>query len=113
MVIGDDRTFISALIVPNVEAVQRWGEREGHDLPLRVVDLVEHERVHEYVQQTVSEVNQQFAEHERIEEFELVPMEWTAGNDLLTASLKLKRRNIEERYSNLIDEIYGEKAVAK
>jgi long-chain acyl-CoA synthetase len=113
MVIGDDRTFISALIVPNVDAIQRWGEREGHDLPLRVVDLVEHETVHEYVQQAVAEVNQQFADHERIEEFELLPMEWTAGNDLLTASLKLKRRNIEERYSNLIDEIYGEKAVAK
>jgi long-chain acyl-CoA synthetase len=113
MVVGDDRTFISALIVPNVEAIQRWGERQGHDLPMRVVDLIEHEKVEAYVQRAVDEVNEDLAEHERIQEFELLPMEWTAANDMLTASLKKKRRNIREKFSDRIADIYGEKAPAK
>jgi len=113
MVVGDDRTFISALIVPNVDAIKRWGEREGHDLPMRVVDLIEHEKVEAYVQQAIDEVNEDLAEHERIQEFELLPMEWTPGNDMLTASLKKKRRNIREKFSDRIADIYGEKTPAR
>ncbi|WP_246983577.1 AMP-dependent synthetase/ligase [Halorientalis marina] len=113
MVIGDDRTFISALIVPNAEAIKRWGEREGHDLPMRIVDLIEHETVHAFVQRAIDEVNEDLAEHERIQEFELLPMEWTPGNDMLTASLKKKRRNIREKFSDRIADIYGEKTPAK
>ena len=112
MIVGDDRKFVSALIVPDVDAIKRWGDREGHDLPLRIVDLVEHDRVREHVQRTVDEINETLAEHERIEEFELLPMEWTAGNDMLTASMKLKRRNILDRYNERIEAIYGEKAAA-
>jgi long-chain acyl-CoA synthetase len=112
MVIGDDRKFVAALIVPDVDAIKRWGEREGHDLPIRIVDLVEHELVQEYVRETLDEVNQRLAEHERITEFELLPMEWTVENDLLTPSLKKKRRTIKEKYSGRIEDIYGEPAPA-
>ncbi|MFD1587314.1 AMP-dependent synthetase/ligase [Halorientalis brevis] len=108
MVLGDNEKFIGALIVPNFEAVERWAEEEGIAIPSDPIDICEDNRVKEWVQETVENVNDRFEKHERIKQFELVPMEWTAENDMLTSSMKLKRRNILEKFSGKVDDIYSE-----
>ncbi|RXK49320.1 AMP-dependent synthetase/ligase [Halorientalis pallida] len=112
MVMGDEQKFISALIVPNFETIRRWADEEGIDLPEDPDDVCDDERVHEWVQEAVDEVNEQFEKHETIKQFELVHVEWTPENDMLTSSMKLKRRNIRDHFFHKVEAIYGEEASA-
>ena len=107
MVIGDDRKFIAAVFVPNFEAIRRWADGEGIDLPEDPEAICADERVREYIGEEVEEVNATRSKHERIREFRLVPYEWTPRNDLLTPSMKIKRRNVREQFSEQIEDIYG------
>jgi long-chain acyl-CoA synthetase len=107
MVMGDNRKFISALIVPNFETLQRWAEEEGVGLSNDASAVCRNEAVKEWVAEEVEAVNERFEKHERIKEFRLVPEEWSPENDLLTPSMKLKRRNIIDRYEEMVKDIYG------
>ncbi|WP_246988045.1 AMP-dependent synthetase/ligase [Halorientalis marina] len=107
MVLGDEEKFISALIVPNFEAVHRWADRKDIVVPEDPVDICEDERVRDWIGEAVEEINDDFEKHERIKQFELIPIEWTPENDLLTSSMKIKRRNVVERFAGKIDRIYG------
>jgi long-chain acyl-CoA synthetase len=108
MVMGDNRKFISALVVPNFEGIERWADKNDVDLPDDREDICTDERVHEWIGEEIERVNENFAKHEQIKEFELIPIEWTPENDLLTSSMKLKRRNITNRFGEKIEEIYSE-----
>jgi long-chain acyl-CoA synthetase len=112
MVLGDDRKFVAALFVPNFDSLARWADDEGVDLPDDPAAVCEHEAVRGCVGEEVARVNERFEKHEQIEEFRLVPEEWTPGNDLLTPSMKLKRRNILDRFDAQVTDIYAaERAV--
>jgi long-chain acyl-CoA synthetase len=111
MVVGDDQKFIGAIIVPNFEELRRWADSEGVDLPDDPEQLIDDERVHAWVQTAVDAVNEDLERVERIKSFALVPREWTAENDLLTPSMKKKRRNIRSAYREKLAEIYGEQHV--
>lgn len=108
MVIGDSEKFISALIVPNFEAIERWAEREHLYLPDDRETICQNDRVRQWILEEVDRVNAQFEPEEQIKVFELVPDEWTPENDMLTPSLKKKRRNILDRYAGQVDQIYAE-----
>jgi long-chain acyl-CoA synthetase len=108
MVMGDREKFISAIVIPNFEFLQEAAEREGVDIPDDPAEMVTHERVQEVVQEQVDEVNERFEKHEQIKEFRLGTDEFTEENDMLTPTMKKKRRNIKERYDDLVAEIYGE-----
>ena len=108
MVVGDNRKFVAALFVPNFDAIRQWAEREGIDLPADKESICADERVREHVRAEVEAVNETLSEHERIKEFRLVPHEWSAENDLLTPSMKIKRRNVRDYFDAQIRDIYGE-----
>lgn len=108
LVIGDDEKFISALIVPNFGAIERWAEREHLYLPDDRKTICQNDRVRQWILEEVDRVNAQFEPEEQIKIFELVPDEWTPENDMLTPSLKKKRRNILDRYAGQVDQIYAE-----
>jgi long-chain acyl-CoA synthetase len=108
MVMGDNEKFVSALVVPDFEAIRRWADREGVDVPDTNEAICDDDRVREYIQEDVDRVNGQFEKYERIKEFRMVPVEWTPENDLLTPSMKVKRRNVLERFAEQYDDIYGE-----
>jgi long-chain acyl-CoA synthetase len=113
MVIGNDRKFVGALIVLNVAALRAWAVEEGVDLPEDRAALCRDERVREWVREEVERVNADLARHERIKRFELVPTEWTPENDLLTPSMKKKRRNVLARFGDRVNAVYeGERTPA-
>jgi len=111
MVVGNDQKFVGAIIVPNFEELRRWADSEGIDLPADAEELVADERVHEWVQTAIDAVNEELERVERIKAFALVSREWTAENDLLTPSMKKKRRNIRTAHREKLAEIYGEQHV--
>ena len=108
MAMGDDEKFVSALIVPNFDAIERWAKNRNIDLPATKEEICEDERVREWVNEDVQLVNRNLEKHETIKQFELVPIEWTPENDMLTPSLKKKRRNIMAEFEAKVEKIYGE-----
>jgi len=108
MVVGDDQKFVGALFVPNFEALKRWADREDIDLPASQAAMCEDERVREWVGEAVEEVNAELERIETIKKFVLVPTEWTSDEDLLTPSMKKKRRNIRDAHAEAIRRIYDE-----
>lgn len=108
LVIGDGEKFIAALLVPNFEAVRKWAEQENIDLPDTRAEICEDPRVNDWIQEEVDRLNEQLGKVESIKKFRLVHHEWTPENDMLTPSMKMKRRNIKDEYQDKIDEIYSE-----
>ncbi|MDY6780546.1 MAG: long-chain fatty acid--CoA ligase, partial [Halobacteria archaeon] len=106
LVIGDDRKFVGALVVPSFEGVRKRASREGVELPEERDEVCEDERVNEWIEEEVERVNEGFEEYERIKRFALVPEEWTEENGLLTPTLKKKRRKILERFDDKVGQVY-------
>lgn len=78
MVLGEDRKFVSALVVPNVEGLRWFAESKGVDLPADCED----DRARELIAREIERVNGSFEEHERIKTFRLVAAEFTQENGL-------------------------------
>jgi long-chain acyl-CoA synthetase len=57
-------------------------------------------------QQIVDAVNRDLAQFERLKKFDLIGDEWTIANGMLTPTLKVKRRVVEERYQAVIERMY-------
>jgi len=108
MVVGDDRKFVGALVVPDFEAIERLAAERAVDLPEDPYERCQHDQVRAWVQESVDRANEQLERTERIKAFELVPEEWTVENDLLTPSMKKKRRNIHEAFEEKVEDLYAE-----
>ncbi|MGQ3329557.1 AMP-dependent synthetase/ligase [Halorubrum sp. FL23] len=108
VVLGDGRKFVSALIVPNFEKVAAWADTRGVDLPDDHRGICSDDRVRDRIQEEIDRVNEEFERYERIKQFRLVDEEFTEENDLLTPTMKKKRRNILDRFADEVEMIYEE-----
>jgi len=106
LLIGDGRPVVGALIVPNVEAIRWWANREGVDLPTESAQLVADKTVHAHIETEIEAATRGFQPHERVDSFDLVVDPFTVDNGLLTPTLKKKRRTITDRYADRIDQLY-------
>ncbi len=106
MVLGDGQKFVSALLVPNVEGLAEWADREGVDLPEGTAKLARDDRVRARLQEEVDRANERFERHERIKRFRVVGEEFTEENELLTPTMKKKRRKILDRFADEVEIIY-------
>jgi long-chain acyl-CoA synthetase len=110
VVIGDKRKFASALLFPGWEALRAFAE--GRSITYTTdEELLKHPDVHKLFDAAVEEVNKTLAQWETIKKYEIIPGILTIDNDQLTPTLKVRRRNIEQRYTQLIDEFYKEEHV--
>lgn len=100
LVVGDRRNYCVALIAIDPETLKEWADRTGN------ADDVTSDAVREHVQGVVDGVNKDLASFETIKYFRVLPEPPTVDNGLLTASLKVKRKPVEERYESLIAEMY-------
>ncbi len=104
-VVGDGRKYISALIVPEFEALSRWAKEQGIEFK-DYSELVKHPKVVELIQQRVDLVNQKLAKYEQIKKFVILDHPFTEEGGELTPTQKKKRRIIESKYKDLIDSMY-------
>ncbi|WP_323755613.1 long-chain fatty acid--CoA ligase [Roseivirga sp.] len=105
MVIGENRKFPAALIVPNLEAVGGWADRHG--LNRTDPDLLKNVQIMNKFQAEVDATNQSFGNWEQVKKFEILNDQWGIASGELTPTLKLKRRIIKEKYADLIEKIYA------
>lgn len=111
VVLGDGRKFIGSLIVPNFSALESHAREQGiqfagHD------DLVRDEKVHAFMQRQIDEACKHLPPHERIRQIVLLSKELTIASGELSATLKVKRAVVEERYRDLIEEMFSRRAPA-
>ncbi len=107
VVIGEGRKFASALIFPNFEALKQFAQ-ENNITYSNNSELVNHPKVQELYQKIVDDVNQRLAQWETIKKFAVIDGVLTIDDDYLTPTLKVKRRNVESRYRDLIESFYKE-----
>lgn len=103
MVIGEGQKMPAALIQINFEFVNEWAKRKGYTIN----DVSSDHNLIDRIQEEVDEHNQKFGKWEQIKRFEITPDEWTIDDGLLTPTLKMKRKNIRNKYKDLYDKIYG------
>ena len=109
VVLGDRRKFPSAIIAPDFRMLEPWARNHGVGFNSRE-ELVADSAVRGLYEGVISEINHKLARYEQIKKFLLVAEEFSVANGLLTASMKLRRRQVEERYRPQIDALYAEPA---
>ncbi len=104
--IGDNRKFVSALLVLDPDAAAVWATAHGRT-GASPTELATDPEVVAEVQAGVDQVNRQFATVEQIKRFTLLGEEWLPDSDVLTPTSKLKRRGVTARYADEIEAMYA------
>jgi long-chain acyl-CoA synthetase len=110
VVLGDRRKFAFVIISPCFPLLEDWA-RANHIPFSSRQELVANPKVKDLYEGIVAKVNQGLARFETLKKVLLVPDEFTAIDGVLTPTLKLRRKAVEERYRKQIDELYEETEV--
>ncbi len=105
MVIGDRRKYLTALIGIEFDTVSNWAQRKGITFTT-YRDLSEKPEVVALIQKQVDTANEYFARVETVKKFALIPKELDHEEGELTATQKLKRKVLVDRFSDLIEQMY-------
>ncbi len=106
MVVGSNEKFAGALIVPAKEKIKDYFLKLGVPLDSSV-DITTDKDVQKLIRKELDRYNIQFAPHEQVKKFQMVNAEWTIDTGELTATMKLKRRKIMEKFGHLVEKIYA------
>ncbi len=105
MVIGENRKFPAAIIVPNFNFVSKWCEKKCVERKTRE-EIVTSEVVKKRIWDEVQMYNKRFGKVQQVKKIALVTDDWTVETGELTPTLKLKRRVLLKKYADLIEAIY-------
>ena len=104
-IIADARKYVSALIVPNYDALSEYAK----SLNLKYKnysELIKNSQIVEFFQKRLQNLQQELAAYEQIKRFTLLTTPFSINNDELTPTLKLKRKNIYKNYFREIEAMY-------
>jgi long-chain acyl-CoA synthetase len=105
MVVGEHEKFASALISPNFKYFEDWKTLNKISFENNE-ELIKQLEVVSFFSVEIEKLNKRLSQPEKITRFRLVQDEWTPATGELSPTLKLRRKFIEEKYRNLIDQIY-------
>jgi len=106
IVLGEGRPYCVALVVPNEEELRSLVSELGIDATAPLDDLCEDQRVVSAVQRDLERYQRDLAKYERVRRIALIPEPFSIENGLLTPTLKVKRREIGQRYAALCERLY-------
>jgi long-chain acyl-CoA synthetase len=106
VLIGNERKFPAALIVPAWERVESYAQLKGIKWSTHA-DLCHHPRVIDLFERQVATLTPDLAQYERVKKIALLENELTIESGELTPTLKVKRRVIDERYRDVIEQLYS------
>ncbi|MCU0327640.1 MAG: AMP-dependent synthetase/ligase [Chitinophagales bacterium] len=107
IVIGNERKFVSALIVPAFDIIRSWAKRNNLSLESKE-DIAKSKEVFELIHRDIEEFNQDFSQIEKIKKFSLLSDEWTIDRGEITPTMKIKRKTIHQLYEAQIEALYQE-----
>lgn len=105
MVYGDNKPYNVALVIPDFDALAKWADREGiHASSWN--ELVEHPKVRELYRHEIDKQSESFKSFETIRDITIGLEDFTTGNDMLTPTMKLKRRKVLDHYGPQLEALY-------
>jgi long-chain acyl-CoA synthetase len=107
MVVGADRKFVGALIVPSFGTLKSWMEDEGIEYTTNAA-AVANPKVIALYNDIIAEYNTFFNHVEQVKQFALLDKEWTVESGEMTPKLSLKRKVVMENCKAAIESIYAE-----
>ena len=107
VVVGTGRKQPAALIVPDWESLKHALEKEGDEAPHDRVELSKYPPAIKIVQRDIAALTSSLVDYERIRRVALLPREFSIESGDLTPTLKVKRKVIDERFGDLIEELYS------
>ncbi len=105
-VIGDNRKFVTAIIVPAIEAVKEYASRKKIQYR-NLEDLLSDSRIRELISNRIEALQEGLASFEKIKKFTLLPKEFTMEAGELTNTLKIRRPVINRHYASQIEAMYA------
>ena len=105
VLIGDGRMFLTALIVPDFDTLKDWARGQSFGFTTEL-ELVTKPEVRSLFQAEIDTIQKELPNYERVRRFELLPAALTVENGEITPTLKVKRKVVEQKYSQLIEKMY-------
>jgi long-chain acyl-CoA synthetase len=106
-IVGDKRKFAAVLISPNFAALEKWARDNAVSFSSRA-ELVANPHVQALYEDAVAAVNENLARFEKLKRVLVLPDEFTIENGILTPTMKLRRRVVDDRYRKQIDDLYAQ-----
>ncbi|MCF7885959.1 MAG: long-chain fatty acid--CoA ligase [Candidatus Marinimicrobia bacterium] len=106
VIVGDDRKYLGALVVPAFPNLEEWAEENGYEWETKE-DLISIPEVKAIYDEVIKNSMDSFAQFERVRKYKLLTNEFTIEDGELTPSLKIKRNVVLDKYSDLIDAMYN------
>lgn len=104
-VIGDQQKYVTALAVPSFENLKKYALE--HKITFNdIEELINHNQIKDMFDKRVEELQKEFSVFEKIKKITLLPKEFSIEAGEITATLKLKRKVIQQKYKELIDKMY-------
>jgi long-chain acyl-CoA synthetase len=106
LVVGPERKFVGALVVPSFSSLKDWCKQNG--IPYTSdEEIIRDARVRSMYKELIDGFNKYFSHTEQVRKFELLPAEWSIETGEMTPKLSLKRKVITEKYRDAIEKIYA------
>jgi len=106
IVVGAERKFVGALIVPSFASLKVWMKEQGLENN-SIEEMIHNPKVLAMYKKIVEEMNVEINHVEQIKKFELLPREWSIETGEMTPKMSLKRKIIMEKYKDAIERIYS------
>ncbi len=107
MVVGAEKKFVGAFIVPSFAALKEWMKENEINYTTNE-EVINHPKVLNLFKEIVEDYNQYFNHVEQIKKFELLPCEWTIETGEMTPKMSLKRKVVMEKFKDAFERIYAE-----
>jgi long-chain acyl-CoA synthetase len=107
MVYGDKKSHIVALIIPDKDFLNEWGERTGNDANIETLD---EDKFRKEISAAVERVNNNLSVIEKVRRFHISFDEFTVENQMITPTLKVRRHKIIEKYHSELENLYLNKS---
>lgn len=104
-IIGDKRKYLTAVIVPAFPELEGWAKGKGLKFADRA-ELVNLAEVQKLIWESIEKVNGELAKYETIKKFHISSQEFSQENDMLTPTLKVKRKNVNKHFAKDIEQMY-------
>lgn len=106
MVLGENKQFAAALIVPNFNDLRSWCDRKGIAYTTNE-EMINHPDVIRKFKKIVAKYNASFGDTEKIIRYELIDYEWSVATGELTPTLKLRRNFIATKFADKIIKLFS------
>ncbi len=111
LVVGENQKFAGVLISPNFQNLKHWCEKQKIKFK-NEQELIDIPKVKEFFQKEINIINKNLGSFEQIRKFKLVCDEWTPQTGELSPTLKLKRKIIHKKYTEMIEKMFYSKQLA-